>query len=110
MLRTNSHGRSATRRALAVTAQIRERGTGGLPLPLDLREVSESGAFIDSDLLLPVGLELELQFDIPGGYQVAAGGRIVRVNDQRGSAGMGLQFDRLSQIDRAILRQFTRPE
>ena len=106
----SNHGRSAERRRLEVTAQIRERGAGGLPLPLDLLEVSESGAFIDSDLLLPVGLELDLRFDIPGGHSVAAGGRVVRVDDQRGSAGMGLQFDQLSKVDRAILRRFTRPE
>ncbi|MCB9523724.1 MAG: PilZ domain-containing protein [Myxococcales bacterium] len=98
--------RRAARRALTVTAEIRERGRGGLALPLDLAEVSEAGAFIASDLLLPVGLELDVAFPIPGGRRVEAQGTVVRVDEQVGSAGMGLRFEQISDADRATLRAF----
>ncbi len=98
--------RQAARRALAVTAEVRTRGSEELPLPLDLAEVSETGAFITSDLLLPVGLELDVAFPLPGGQPVRTAGRIVRVDDQRGTAGMGLRFDGLAATDRARLQAF----
>lgn len=106
MMQATENQRSAARRRLDVTAEIRERGAGGLPLPLDLREVSEHGAFIDSDLLLPVGLIVDLRFAIPGGERLDVGGEVVRVDDRRGTAGMGLRFDRVNAVDRAILRQY----
>ncbi len=100
--------RSAERRGLAATASVREAGTADVPLPLAIIEVSATGAFVQSDLLLPVGAQLELQFDIPGrSDSLAAEGRVVRVEDRGNKPGMGIIFDKMSGDARAHLREFT---
>ena len=67
-----------------------------------------TGAFVASDLLLPVGAAVELTFTIPGlGDPVRAEGRIVRVQYRGTQPGMGVLFERMTPDDRARLRTFT---
>ena len=100
--------RASERRDLRAVAEIRESGTEDAPLPLELSEVSATGAFIASDLLLPVGSAVEVKFTLPDGKsQIEGLGRITRVQDRKGRPGMGLLFERMSPGDRRVLREFT---
>lgn len=99
--------RRAPRRALAAQALVKEPGIQEEALPLDFSEISATGAFIATDLLLPVGQRLEARFDLPDGGPVVTQGQIVRVQYRNGRAGMGFAFEKMSPEDRARLRQFT---
>lgn len=97
--------RTAERRELDRTVHIREAGTGDSPLPLPLSQVSASGAFVESNLLLPIGAQLEVTFDLPGyAHAVSADARVVRVEDGGKHPGMGIVFDRMPPRARAHLR------
>lgn len=99
--------RRAPRRTLDAIAWVREPGVEEEPLPLDFAEISATGAFIATDLLLPVGQRLEARFDLPDGRTVVTEGQIVRVQYRNGRAGMGFAFERMAAEDRAELRAFT---
>ena len=102
--------RQAPRRSALLPAQVRPQGCEDTPWPLDIAEVSETGAFLASDLLLPVGLAVDVAFMVPGRAEpVLARGHIVRVTEARDEAGMGLHFDALSPSARGALRAFTAP-
>ncbi len=100
--------RTSERRELDRIVHIREAGTGDAPLPLALSQVSASGAFVESTLLLPIGAQLEVTFDLPG-YQhpVSADARVVRVQDGGLHPGMGIVFDRMPPRARAHLRDIS---
>lgn len=104
---TGAGQRGASRRDLAAYVHVREAGTDDAPLPLELAEVSATGAFVASDLLLPVGAKLELTFEMPETAPISAFGRVVRVQERGGRHGMGIQFERMPPEARATLRQFT---
>ncbi len=105
---TGAGQRHADRRDVVVTAHVRELGAEDDALPLELAEISATGAFVASDLLLPVGAAVELTFTIPGlGDSVRAEGRIVRVQHRGTQPGMGVLFERMTPDDRARLRTFT---
>lgn len=99
--------RGADRRTLTAVADVREAGTDDAPLPLHLSEVSATGAFVASDLLLPVGAALELSFGLPDASRVEALARVVRVQHRGGRPGMGIVFDRVPANARAALRRYT---
>ncbi len=97
--------RTAERRDVDSTAHIREAGTGDSPLPLPLSQVSASGAFVESTLLLPVGAQIEVIFDVPGyEHPVRADARVVRIQDRGIRPGMGIVFDRMPPRARRHLR------
>ncbi len=97
--------RNAERGDLDSTVHIREAGTGDSPLPLALSQVSASGAFVESTLLLPIGAQVEVSFDLPGyEHPVRADARVVRVQDRGRRPGMGIVFDRMPPRARAHLR------
>jgi hypothetical protein len=77
----------------------------------DTRDLSVGGAFLRSDLLFEVGEVLELEFQVPGGPQVKASGKVVHVAreaalDGASAAGMGIAFSNLSERDREAVRAF----
>ncbi len=100
-----SGNRAAERRGLDATVRVREAGTADLPLPLTFHEMSASGGFVSSNLLLPVGAQLEMSFELPG-YEptVHADARVIRVNARGRQPGMGIVFDRMAPRARAHLR------
>ncbi len=100
--------RAAARRHLRGIALIRDAASLEAPLPLELDEVSATGAFVLSDLLLPVGAMVEMTFHTDDHNSgVTAFGRVVRVEERFGRAGFGIQFDRMRSESRAQLRAFT---
>lgn len=100
--------RRAPRREVEAEALVKEPDIDEEEMPLQFSQVSATGAFISSDLLLPVGQRLDVRFAIPGrAGPVEAQGQIVRVQYRNGRAGMGFVFERMSADDRASLREFT---
>lgn len=66
--------------------------------------ISEQGIFIKTDQLLKKGTILNLQFAIPDSKQkVQAEGKVVWINKGEGSKGMGIQFTKLSDVDRETI-------
>jgi len=75
-------------------------------LRLDSTDLSEGGLFLKSDLLFEVGEDLTLEIPLGGGKVTRAVGRVAwvtRGGGKRGSAGMGIEFARLSPQDRQSL-------
>ena len=105
--------RRHVRRPVRVSVRVREVDdpTDGEVL-FDALDLSQGGAFLQSDLLLEIGAELEVTFAIPGELRpVRAHARVAwatRVATAKGSAGMGLQFVDLSEADRQRLAEFVR--
>jgi len=105
---TGAGNRAAPRRPLGSDGAVREVGARSMALPLEIAEVSATGAFIHSDLLLPVGTEVEMTFTLPDGVdQVTAHGRIIRVHENGRRPGMGVSFERVAPEARASLRAYT---
>ena len=104
--------RAARRRPLRGTIHLREAGTVDFPLPLEVDEISATGAFILSDLLLPVGTELDLLFELPETATTTAGSvqasaEVVRVDQDTVRPGMGVIFRQVPPAARAALRAYT---
>lgn len=77
-------------------------------LRLDSTDVSEGGLFLKSDLLFEVGEDLTLEIPLGGGKVTRASGRVAwvtRGGGKRGTAGMGIEFARLSTQDRQALAE-----
>ncbi|MCA9673305.1 MAG: PilZ domain-containing protein [Myxococcales bacterium] len=72
---------------------------------LDSADLSPGGVFLRTDLLFPVGEELELEFTIPGRARPVRGqGRVVRVVANRQSgAGLAVRLDGLVDEERRAL-------
>lgn len=105
---TGAGQRGTPRRPLRADARVRDAAGDETALPLEVDEVSATGAFVLSDLLLPVGAPVEIAFSLPHcDEDVVAAGTVVRVEERRGRAGMGIQFDRMPGAARANLRAFT---
>jgi len=75
-------------------------------LRLDTGDLSEGGLFLRSDLLFEVGEDLTLEIPVAGGKTTTATGRVAwvtRGTGKKASAGMGIEFARLSAHDRRAL-------
>ena len=73
---------------------------------LDTADLSEGGLFLRSDLLFEVGEDLTLEIPVGGGKTTTATGRVAwvtRGTGKKASAGMGIEFARLSAHDRRAL-------
>jgi len=73
---------------------------------LDTTDLSEGGLFLRSDLLFEVGEDLTLEIPVGGGKTTTATGRVAwvtRGTGKKASAGMGIEFARLSAHDRRAL-------
>lgn len=73
---------------------------------LDTADLSEGGLFLRSDLLFEVGEDLTLEIPLADGRVTVANGRVAwvtRGNDNKATAGMGIEFARLSAHDRRAL-------
>ncbi|MCK6572430.1 PilZ domain-containing protein [Myxococcota bacterium] len=105
---TGAGQRTSPRRLLRADARVRDAAGEDGPLPLEVDEVSATGAFVLSDLLLPVGATVEIAFNLPlCDDDVVATGRVVRVEERGGRPGMGIHFDRMAGGARASLRAYT---
>jgi uncharacterized protein (TIGR02266 family) len=72
-------------------------------IEFSMQDLSTGGAFIRSQLLFEIGEVLRLQFALPNGRSVRAGGRVVRVARDTGDdvvPGMGIEFVDLADADR----------
>jgi hypothetical protein len=49
---------------------------------------------------------LRLEFTLPTGRLIAAGGRVTRVDDRRGQRGIGIGFEGLSAEDRSAIEAY----
>ena len=78
---------------------------------LDTTDLSEGGLFLRSDLLFEVGEDLTLEIPLGEGKVTIVRGRVAwvtRGNDKKATAGMGIEFARLSVNDRRTLAQSLR--
>jgi hypothetical protein len=78
---------------------------------LDTADLSEGGLFLRSDLLFEVGEDLTLEIPLGGGKTTVAAGRVAwvtRGTGKKASAGMGIEFARLSAHDRRALAESLR--
>jgi uncharacterized protein (TIGR02266 family) len=105
--------RRHVRRPVRVSIRVRdaENPTEGEVL-FDALDISQGGAFLQSDLLLEIGAELEVTFAIPGEIRpIRAHARVAwatRTASAKGSAGMGLEFVDLNEADRKLIADFVR--
>ena len=113
---TGAGQRTAPRRPLRAEAKVREAGNEDAALPLEVDEVSATGAFVLTDLLLPVGSPVEIAFTLPrhaahaetdDAGDIVAHGRVIRVEERGGRSGMGIEFLRMPAEARATLRAYT---
>lgn len=75
---------------------------------LDTADLSEGGLFLRSDLLFEVGEDLSIEIPLGDGRVTCARGRVAwvtRGGDGKASAGMGIEFARLSESDRRALAE-----
>jgi len=75
------------------------------------RDINEGGLFIETKRPRPIGTEVALRFNLPGGGSgIETTGRVVRTTegDSRNPPGMGVEFDELSAQDRAQIDQLVR--
>lgn|GEM_PF-3431267 len=106
---TGAGQRTATRRALNVHALVRELRADQDALPLELDEVSATGAFVCTSLLLPVGAAVEVSFALPTlAGSISAPARVVRVEASGDRPGYAIEFERMAPTARAHLRSYTR--
>lgn len=78
---------------------------------VDTVDLSEGGLFVRSDLLFEVGEDLSIEIPLGDGNVTVARGRVAwvtRGGDGKASAGMGIEFARLSERDRRALTESLR--
>jgi hypothetical protein len=78
---------------------------------LDTADLSEGGLFLRSDLLFEVGEDLSIEIPIGHGEVTVARGRVAwvtRGSGKKATAGMGIEFARLSSHDRRALAESLR--
>jgi uncharacterized protein (TIGR02266 family) len=69
----------------------------------ELRDLSEGGAFVETDQRFAIGSLLNLRFQLPGTGLFVAGTVIVRRHQDQG--GIGVEFLDLPPDDRARVRE-----
>jgi len=75
---------------------------------LDTADLSEGGLFLRSDLLFEVGEDLSIEIPLGDGKVTVARGRVAwvtRGSGKKASAGMGIEFAKLSAHDRRALAE-----
>jgi hypothetical protein len=73
-------------------------------ISLDALDLSESGAFLHSDLLFEEGEMLYLEIPLSSSKVISVTGRVARVSKEAdGGAGMGIEFINLLDDDRKLL-------
>jgi uncharacterized protein (TIGR02266 family) len=75
------------------------------------RDINEGGLFIETDKPHQPGTEVSMQFHLPGSNEILRTlGRVVRVSSGTVGtpAGMGIEFDELTQDDRRKIDQIVR--
>ena len=75
------------------------------------RDINEGGLFIETEKPRPTGTEVSMHFNLPGSTEeLTTVGRVVRVSsgDDHGPAGMGIEFDNLSETARARINEIIR--
>ena len=112
MTKGEGERRRAHRKPVKVEVQVGIEKAHGL-VYFDTSDISRSGAFLVSDLLLDVGERLMLTLHVPGrNPPITAKARIVRVNaDPRKRPadpppGMGIEFISMASEDEATLDRF----
>jgi len=97
---------------IAIEARFSARDLSGAgTLTFTTEDLSASGAFLKSDLLLEQGEALALQFDVPGTGAIHTPARVAWVRrfpqgDQ--APGMGVEFLALNDDDRAAMNRWLR--
>lgn len=71
-------------------------------------DLSEGGLFVATYQHVPIGTEIDLEFELPTGYAVKTIGvvRWVREGDDDTMPGVGVQFLRLTDEDQRVIRSF----
>ena len=101
------------RRSVEVSFRLRdaEDPTTG-DILFDAVDLSLGGAFLQSDLLLEVGEEMEVTFGLPGEIRpIKLKARVAwatRKSASKGVAGMGLEFIDVSPAVREAIAEFVR--
>ena len=74
------------------------------------RDINEGGLFIETEKPHQPGTEVSMQFHLPGSQEILQTlGRVVRVcTDGSSPAGMGIEFDELTSLDRVKIDQIVR--
>ncbi len=78
---------------------------------LDTTDLSEGGLFLRSDLLFEVGEDLSIEIPLGRGKVTVARGRVAwvtRGSGKKATAGMGIEFAKLSAHDRRALAESLR--
>jgi CheY-like chemotaxis protein len=98
----------AERRSRRTPAALRFTWTteGGVTGQSISRDLSTSGAFLESDRVPPVGCPLDLAFRLPGDEREIACGAHVRNVPQHGALGFGVEFDGLEPEDLSRVQAF----
>jgi uncharacterized protein (TIGR02266 family) len=105
--------RRHVRRPVRVSIRVRDVGDPTqAEIHLDALDISQGGAFLQSELLLEVGDELEVTFAIPGELRrIQVHAKVAwatRGGGAQEKAGMGLQFTDLRESDRQLIADFVR--
>jgi len=95
--------REARRFALRTDVRVRLDASGP-EARLQSRDVSAAGLFVEANILLQAGSKLWCTFELPDGAQIETQARVVRVQDDAGEAGMGIEFVGLAPTTRARLQ------
>jgi hypothetical protein len=104
--------RTERRRPLETEVTVRHLGDAGQPLEdtmvLGSTNVSGSGVFLLSELVLPQGELLQMSFQLPSGVRIEAHGEVTRVElgDAQRPSGMGVRFRSLDATARRKLKLF----
>jgi uncharacterized protein (TIGR02266 family) len=75
------------------------------------RDINEGGLFIETEKPRPPGTEVSMHFNLPGSTEaLTTVGRVVRVStgDDCSPAGMGIEFENLSDAARARINEIIR--
>ncbi|HET9743258.1 MAG TPA: PilZ domain-containing protein [Terriglobales bacterium] len=83
---------------LTIPAQISRSGPRGSDYPAHLRDVSASGAFCYTQLVLTLGSPVRLSFHVPVAgreVEISCEGSVVRLEAGERHAGVAIQFARL---------------
>ena len=75
------------------------------------RDINQGGLFIETSRPLSLGSEVMMRFNLPGGHDVIETvAHVVRVShgDAQEPPGMGLEFEKLRNADRARIDQLVR--
>lgn len=108
---TSGRHRRYLRRRIQVEFRVRNADdVMGGELSFDSLDISEGGAFLQSELLLEVGDRIDVTFTLPGQSEALHLGATVawttQKSDRKGHPGMGLEFIALTPDERDALLAF----